>query len=106
MPEADLQLEQYWSAAEVLARAGFDHYEISNWARPGYRCRHNLTYWEYRPYLGCGAGAHSLLRLANGSSEQFWNVKGPHRKINRVAPEGVSFAGPGLPATDRPPAEP
>ena len=101
MPEADLQLEQYWSAAEVLARAGFDHYEISNWARPGYRCRHNLTYWEYRPYLGCGAGAHSLLRLDDGSSERFWNVKGPHAYIDRVAAEGVSVAGRELLATER-----
>jgi oxygen-independent coproporphyrinogen-3 oxidase len=93
MPEADLQLEQYWAAAEVLAAEGFDHYEISNWAQPGYRCRHNLTYWEYRPYLGCGAGAHSLLRHDDGSSERFWNVKGPHAYIDAVAAQGVAVAG-------------
>jgi oxygen-independent coproporphyrinogen-3 oxidase len=75
MPDADEQLQQYWAADRRLADAGFVHYEISNWARAGFESRHNLTYWEYRPYLGCGVGAHSLLRHDDGRSERFWNVK-------------------------------
>jgi oxygen-independent coproporphyrinogen-3 oxidase len=60
-PDADAQAEQYeWTEAR-LARAGYEHYEISNWARPGRRCRHNLIYWQNREYLGLGAGAHSFL---------------------------------------------
>lgn len=43
-----------------LSKAGYRHYEISNFARPGYECRHNLGYWRRHPYLGLGAGAHSL----------------------------------------------
>ena len=76
MPDAEEQLEQYWAADRRLADEGFGHYEISNWARPGFESRHNLAYWEYRPYLGCGVGAHSLLRHDDARSERFWNVKG------------------------------
>ena len=43
---------------ETLTGAGFSHYEISGYARPGRRCRHNLTYWTFGDYLGIGAGAH------------------------------------------------
>jgi oxygen-independent coproporphyrinogen-3 oxidase len=58
-PDDDLAAEMYEWAAGALARAGYDHYEISNWALPGYACRHNLVYWRNEPYLGLGAGAHS-----------------------------------------------
>ncbi len=88
MPDAEVQLEQYWAAAGRLSAAGFEHYEISNWARPGYRCLHNLTYWEYRSYLGCGAGAHSLLRHHDGRSERFWNLRGPRAYIERIHRSG------------------
>lgn len=50
----------YEQACERLAGAGYDHYEISNWALPGRRSRHNLKYWQRAPYLGFGAGAHSF----------------------------------------------
>jgi len=88
MPGAEDQLEQYWAAAARLDATGFAHYEISNWARPGYACRHNLAAWNYQPYLGCGAGAHSMFRLDDGSTERRWNVKGPHAYIKQVAGRG------------------
>ncbi|HEY9287810.1 MAG TPA: radical SAM family heme chaperone HemW [Candidatus Dormibacteraeota bacterium] len=93
MPEADAQLEQYWAAAQRLERAGFDHYEISNWAKPGRACRHNLAGWHYRPYLGCGAGAHSMFRLEDGSSQRRWNVKAPQAYVTRIAGGGGVDAG-------------
>nr|HID14882.1 radical SAM family heme chaperone HemW [Anaerolineae bacterium] len=96
-PDEDLAAEMYELAEEVLAEAGFFHYEISNWARvnfkaqrrwtePGilnlkpdalserispYVCRHNLTYWRNEPWLGVGAGAHSWLGggVLSGSTE-------------------------------------
>ncbi|TMD03556.1 MAG: radical SAM family heme chaperone HemW [Chloroflexi bacterium] len=84
MPDNEEQLGQYWAADRRLADEGFVHYEISNWSRPGFESRHNLTYWEYRPYLGCGVGAHSLLRHADSRSERFWNVKGVKAYIDAV----------------------
>ena len=60
-PSPDAQADQYEWTEERLAQAGYEHYEISNWAKPGYRCEHNLTYWRCREYLGLGAGAHSYL---------------------------------------------
>src|SRR5207253_2472860 len=91
--DAHDQLEQYWAAAARLEAAGFTHYEISNWAQPGYTCRHNLAAWNYQPYLGCGAGAHSMFRLADGSTERRWNVKGPHAYIKQVSGSGHAVDG-------------
>lgn len=58
-PDDDLAAEMYEWAEETLAGAGYVHYEISNWARPGLACRHNLIYWRNESYLGLGAAAHS-----------------------------------------------
>ncbi len=55
-----LAAAQYQLAEELLDAAGYDHYEISSWARPGFESRHNSAYWERRPYTGIGAGAHSF----------------------------------------------
>ncbi len=60
IPPDDAQAEFYESACARLTAAGYDHYEISNWALPDRRSRHNLKYWQRAPYLGLGAGAHSF----------------------------------------------
>ncbi|MEM7119571.1 MAG: radical SAM family heme chaperone HemW, partial [Chloroflexota bacterium] len=57
-PDPDLAADQYEWSVKRLAGAGFEHYEISNWALSGQQCEHNLTYWRNQPYLGLGAGAH------------------------------------------------
>ena len=51
-PDPDAQAEMYTWSSERLADAGYEQYEISNWAKPGHRCRHNLTYWQPSPTLG------------------------------------------------------
>jgi oxygen-independent coproporphyrinogen-3 oxidase len=71
-PDPDLQAEMYDLACELLAGAGYEHYEISNWARPGHKCQHNLVYWRRRPYLGLGAGAHSFR-----DGRRWWNERPP-----------------------------
>jgi oxygen-independent coproporphyrinogen-3 oxidase len=69
--DPDISADQYELAEDRLAAHGYSHYEISNWARPGRECRHNLTYWRNAPYLGAGVAAHSCIdghRLANSKS--------------------------------------
>jgi oxygen-independent coproporphyrinogen III oxidase len=69
--DPDVTADQYELAEDVLSAHGYRHYEISNWARPGRECRHNLVYWRNRSYLGFGVAAHSYRdghRLANTDS--------------------------------------
>jgi oxygen-independent coproporphyrinogen-3 oxidase len=60
VPSDEQMADSYDLAREQLARAGYEHYEISNWGKPGRASRHNLKYWRREPYLGFGAGAHSF----------------------------------------------
>jgi oxygen-independent coproporphyrinogen III oxidase len=60
IPNDDAIAESYEAACTGLAAHGYEHYEISNWALPGRRSRHNLKYWRRQPYAGFGAGAHSF----------------------------------------------
>ncbi len=78
-PDPNLAADMYTLAEESLAAAGYRHYEISNWARPGMESRHNLTYWLNRPYLGVGPGAHSYL-----GRWRFWNINSPREYIGRL----------------------
>jgi oxygen-independent coproporphyrinogen-3 oxidase len=62
LPDEDLAAAMFELTTEALESAGFEHYEISNFARPGCRSRHNQVYWQRGNYLGLGAGAHSFVR--------------------------------------------
>ena len=79
-PDPDLQADMFELACELLGEAGYHHYEVSNWAKPGFACVHNLGYWERRPYLGLGAGAHSYRER-----RRWWNVRPPARYIELAA---------------------
>jgi len=59
-PDEDAEADMYLAAVEFLAQNGYAQYEISNFARPGYMCRHNLKYWNCEEYLGLGVAAHSF----------------------------------------------
>ena len=61
LPSDETTAEMYRTAHRVLTAAGYDHYEISNYAKPGYQCRHNRVYWENRPFYGFGMGATSYI---------------------------------------------
>ena len=61
IPEEGLVLEMYGHAKDFLNSNKYEHYEISNFALPGFRCLHNLNYWDRGEYLGVGAGAHSFM---------------------------------------------
>jgi oxygen-independent coproporphyrinogen-3 oxidase len=61
MPDEELILEMYNHTIDYFASCGYEHYEISNFALPGFRCVHNLNYWGRGEYIGVGAGAHSFI---------------------------------------------
>ena len=75
-----MQAEEYELADELLTAAGLVNYEVSNWARPGHECRHNLLYWRQHDYLGFGCAAHSHV-----AGRRWWNVRTPERYIAAVA---------------------
>jgi oxygen-independent coproporphyrinogen-3 oxidase len=74
--DEDLCADMYEYADERLQAEGYENYEISNWALPGYQSRHNLTYWQNLPYIGMGAGAHSFF-----GGRRFSNVLDPQEYI-------------------------
>jgi putative oxygen-independent coproporphyrinogen III oxidase len=61
LPADETAAQMYRLAQEILTDAGYEHYEISNYAKPGYQCQHNRVYWENRPYYGLGMGAASYV---------------------------------------------
>ncbi len=63
---------QYGMLCDALAAAGYNHYEISNFAQPGYEAKHNSAYWDHVPYVGFGPGAHSFLKTGDGYIRS-WN---------------------------------
>ena len=78
-PDPDLQADMYALADTLLTGAGLEWYELSNWARPGHECRHNLLYWEQGNYRGLGCAAHS-----HADGRRWWNVRTPERYIRCV----------------------
>ena len=80
MPDDDVLADRYEIADELLAAAGFDWYEVSNWARDdNARCRHNLGYWTGADWWGVGPGAHSHV-----GGVRWWNVKHPAAYADRI----------------------
>jgi oxygen-independent coproporphyrinogen-3 oxidase len=93
LPEVDGDAQ--WAfldlACELLDAAGFERYEVSSWARSGFRSRHNQAYWECRPVYGAGAGAHSY--ATDGERAwRWWNVAHP-RQYLAAAAAGELVAG-------------
>jgi oxygen-independent coproporphyrinogen-3 oxidase len=76
-----LAADQYGAAEEIMQAAGYLHYELSSWARPGSESRHNAAYWARRAYTGIGAGAHSY----DGETERSWNTRDLDRYLEAAA---------------------
>jgi oxygen-independent coproporphyrinogen-3 oxidase len=79
IPDDDQTADKYLIADEKFSKAGFTWYELSNWAKPGGECRHNIAYWEGANWWGLGPGAHSHIEGA-----RFWNVKHPNAYRERL----------------------
>lgn len=88
-PDDDDLADKYELADELLTAAGLANYEVSNWARPGHECRHNILYWQQGNYRGFGSAAHS-----HENGRRWWNIRTPERYIAAVeAGETTEAAG-------------
>lgn len=82
LPEADAVWDIQRAGQALLADAGYGHYEISAYARDGFRCRHNVNYWRFGDYLGVGAGAHGKVTdPASGRITRLWKTRHPARYL-------------------------
>ena len=82
------------AAREILEAEGYCNYEVSNFARVGHECRHNLIYWNCNDYLGVGAGAHSHIRSGGeqGWGKRWSNVRNPELYMKRIAQDGSAVS--------------
>jgi putative oxygen-independent coproporphyrinogen III oxidase len=81
--DEEVQRSLFLLTHDHLTAAGYEHYEISNFARPGRRSRHNQKYWHHVPYLGLGPAAHSFL-----GRRRWWNVRSVERYVAQVERDG------------------
>ena len=100
--DADTALRQHWAAVELAERAGLRQYEISNFARPGHECRHNLAYWHNDFYLAAGVGAHGHLPPeaaralglgSEGGAARYWHTESIGDFVSGVAAGRLPLAG-------------
>lgn len=79
VPDNDSTAEMYLVICGIMRSAGFEHYELTNYAVPGFRSRHNFRYWQRLPYLGIGTGAHSF-----DGTRRFWNTRQTEQYIRSL----------------------
>jgi oxygen-independent coproporphyrinogen-3 oxidase len=96
----DALVDLYTSTHDALTGLGFEHYEISSYAKPGRRAVHNSLYWRGDPFIGLGVGAASLALRADGSGERATNVRKAREYLAGAVPETISIT-PAEMAADR-----
>ncbi|MGI9582402.1 radical SAM family heme chaperone HemW [Chryseobacterium sp. RRHN12] len=79
-PKEEEQNKEFYYLSDFLKDHGFEHYEVSNFAKPGFYSRHNSSYWKYQEYLGIGPSAHSY----NGFDARSWNVANNQQYIKKL----------------------
>ena len=85
--DEEMSRNMYDTLIQLLTKTGYEHYEISNFARPGYRSRHNSSYWHETPYIGIGAAAHSYKRIHKGGqlfATRSWNIAQLAQYIEKI----------------------
>ncbi|MBB3700943.1 radical SAM family heme chaperone HemW [Flammeovirga yaeyamensis] len=83
--EDEYAAEQFEHLVKTLSQNGYDHYEISNFAKPGFYSQHNSAYWKGKPYLGIGPGAHSF----NGSDSRQYNVSNNAKYVKSIVQQNT-----------------
>jgi oxygen-independent coproporphyrinogen III oxidase len=82
----EIEARLYERTMEILAKNGFEHYEVSNYAVPGFRSRHNYNYWNHENYLGFGPSAHSFWKATGeGKGRRWWNIASISHYVDRLA---------------------
>ena len=92
LPEEDMEREMYWKTKRILEKNGYYHYEISNFAKEGYKSKHNMNCWSQKEYLGFGVAAHSYVNRkrycnTNNIEEYISNIKKGKIENNRTVCE-------------------
>ena len=88
VPDEERVSDMYLKIHDLLIREGFLHYEVSNFARPGFRCVHNEAYWTGKPYLGFGPSAHSF-----SPGKRFWNISDINKYCSVLSHNQLPIAG-------------
>ncbi|MDQ7004884.1 MAG: radical SAM family heme chaperone HemW [Ghiorsea sp.] len=88
LPDEDLALQFFWQTRQRLADAGYQAYEISNFAKAGEACRHNRGYWQYDDYIGIGAGAAGKWDEKDGGVMRYSNTRAPQSYIDHALTHG------------------
>ncbi len=91
LPDDELALSFFHETRQQLHYAGYDAYEISNFAKTGLKCRHNDGYWLYHDYIGIGAGAAGKWDTQDGGIKRYSNIRSPERYIQASLKNGTAF---------------
>jgi oxygen-independent coproporphyrinogen III oxidase len=88
MNDEDFDASLYESTIEYLVQNNFSQYEVSNFCKDGFECKHNLAYWQHKNYIGFGPTAHSFFE-----NKRWWNFSGVKQYINKIEESGSAFCG-------------
>lgn len=83
LPNEDTERDMYTECVSFLKKSGYKQYEISNFSKPGKECRHNCVYWNMKPYIGCGSGAHSYFE-----GSRYYNISSVEEYIKKIKTNG------------------
>lgn len=92
MPSVDTQAEFFDYTRKFLIENGYENYEVSNFAKPGYDCKHNVNIWQYNNYIGVGAGAHGRYMNKHGDYIATQNIKAPSQYVKAIKDKGLAYS--------------
>ena len=92
MPSVDAQAEFFNYTRDFLISHGYENYEVSNFAKPGFDCKHNVNIWQYNNYIGVGAGAHGRYLNKNGDYIATQNIKAPSQYVKAIKEKGFAYS--------------
>lgn len=92
MPSVDTQAEFFNYTRDFLIKNGYENYEVSNFAKKGYDCKHNVNIWQYNNYIGVGAGAHGRYVNKNHDYMATQNIKSPSQYVKAIKEKGFAYS--------------